>query len=360
MRFKVADLPKRLGGEIPNLVVVAGPEEFLRREAVTVILEKAHGGPPAAEEVTRVTPGAKPSADDLTELFDDLKTPSLFGDSRSIVVDGADKLLAVDRDAWAALVASGFSGARLFLVLDALDGRTKVAKAIDKNGWLVQAEKPFHRPPPWKPNAKPWQHELNDWIVARADRLGLRLDPPTAHLLQTRVGSSTGDLAGALDRLATVLGRDAVARREDIIEHTPDGEESNLFELVDIFFLGDRARSLHLAREVLHRGSVDSRGQRVTDPGSLLLQFIGAGLRRARQLRETHRVLGAGGGDADLMSSAGIARPFLPRLKEQARVTSPERLRHAIAGFRRADRDMKTGRGPRPDEILERLMVEPG
>ena len=58
------------------------------------------------------------------------------------------------------------------------------------------------------------------------------------------------------------------------------------------------------------------------------------------------------------MAAAGVARPFLPQLKSQARATSSRKLPQIITEFSYADTTLKTGRGPRADELLERLAVD--
>jgi len=140
-------------------------------------------------------------------------------------------------------------------------------------------------------------------------------------------------------------------------KHTPAGEESNLFELIDALFGGDRARTLELSREILNRGSVDSNGARVTEPQGLLLQFIGSAIYRGRQVRDIHRVRASGGGDDDIMREAGIAKFLLPRLKAQSASMSPERLSGLFHQLFEADRDLKSGAGPRAAELLERIVV---
>lgn len=357
MKEKIEKLEGLLTKPLPPVITIAGSEEFLKREGLQDILRSRYGDTTPPEECVRLRGDKKLQDEQLTELFDELRTPSLFGGDRTIIVDNATPYLKLDPDAWISVLQDSWDGVVLVLIVDELDGRTKVAKALQKHGWVLQAAKPFHRPPPWQPNAPLWENDLNRWICARTRKQSLKIDPPTAHLLQTRIGPNLADLAGLIERLATVLGGTGNVTRELIEKHTPDGEESNLFELVDTYLLGDRQRTLALTRDVLHRGSIDSRGARVTDPSSLLMQFIGATLRRVRQLRVVHSTLDAGGDDQAVMQAAGIARPFLPRLKQQARANTPTDLRTIIGDLRQADGDLKSGRGPLAPELFERLAV---
>ncbi len=356
LKFKVDELRARIAGGVPHVVAITGGEEFLRREAEREILAAVHGGAPPPEDSSRV--GARaPTPDDLRSLYDELRTPSLFGGARSIVVENAAAYLAVDLDGWAEFLKTSWRGATLLLRLETIDLRTRVAKALDANGWIIQADKPFHRPPPWKPGAPPWENDLNRWIVARARAEGLAIDPPAAHFLQCRAGTSLGDLANVLERLRTVLGERGQVTRDAIEAHTPDGEDATLFELVDLFFLQDRRKLIEVTASLLARGAAGDGNARIFDPAALLLQFIGATLSRVRQLRTVHAVLASGGGEEEILRAAGIARPFLPRLRQMAQATPPHILDSIVAELRRTDADFKRGRVPHAGELLERLAI---
>lgn len=341
-----------LAAGVPPLVVIAGPEEFFRREALAAI--RARLGPEV--EIERRGDRA-PGETDLVSLLDDLRTPSLFGGSRAIVVDPAEKWLALDPELWLRSAGESWSAGHLILVAESIDGRTKLAKALAERALWLAADRPFHRPPPWQPRAKPWENDLNRWLVARAREMGLRLEPPVAHLLMSRLGARLGDLAAALERLATVLAPtgERLITPELVAAHTPEGEESGLFEVVDALFLGDRAAVLRQVRELLRRGSVDAQGVRTTDPTALLLQSTAVALARARQLREWHRLRGRGASDEEAAAEIGIAKPFIPRLREQAAASSPAAIERTIDRLIRADCDLKSGAGPTSEELFERI-----
>lgn len=349
-----AALPGALASGVPPVVVISGPEDFLRREAIETI--RRHLGPDA--EIERRSERS-PNEDSLVALFDDLRTPDLFGGRRALVLEPADRWLSAGPELWISALERPWPEGHLVVVADTIDGRTKVAKALASAGIWVQVERPFHRPPPWKPGARPWENDMNRWIIARARTCELRIDPPVAHLLQERIGPRLADLAAAIDRLSTVLGgeKGATITEERVVEHTPDGAESNLFEVVDALFLGDRAAALRCVQDLLSRGSVEANGTRTTDPTALLLQCVGAALSRARQLRRWHAASGRGLGDEEIAREVGVARPFIPRLRAQANQMPPPALRRTIDRLLRADSDLKSGSGPNAAELLERLAV---
>lgn len=339
----------------PNLITIKGNEEFLRRDSVATILERIHGADRSEEDVIRVHPGKNPDSQRLIQLFDDLKTPSLFGGSPTYVVDPAESLLDLDPAAWVGFLSGDWAAGRLILVVENVDGRTKLGKLLPKTGWFVDCQKPFHQPPPWKPHAKPWENPLNDWLVGRARRLALKLGRAEAQTLIRRLGTSLSSLSSALDRFQTLLSEGETVTIDLIDRHTPSGEESTLFEFVDTLFEGNRIRTLELAHELLHRGSVDTNGQRVTDPGSLLLQATGVAITRARQLREVQATLRQGGNDDALMKNAGVRKFLLARVKRQAARMDGPRLERLIDLLDHADQALKTGSGPNPAELLERV-----
>lgn len=356
MKIDATEIADRLvREEPPALVTIKGNEEFLRRDSLAAILAKVHGPDRSEEDVFRLGGSKKPDDSQLIQLFDDLKTPSLFGGSPTYVLDPAEPFLELDPDAWLAFLDSGWSEGRLILVTENLDGRTKLGKSLPKRGWLVECQKPFHQPPPWKPRAKPWDNPLNDWLVGRVSRSGLEIGRAEAQMLIRRLGTSLSSIAGVVERFVTLLPVGSRITQELIERHTPSGEESTLFEFVDTLFEGDRARTFELAKELLHRGSVDTNGQRVTDPSSLLLQAMGAAISRARQLREVQVTLARGGSDDDLMTSAGVRKFLLARVKRQAARMDAARLERLFDLLDEADQSLKLGRGPNAAELLERV-----
>jgi len=68
-------------------------------------------------------------------------------------------------------------------------------------------------------------------------------------------------------------------------------------------------------------------------------------------------VVDRGGGEAEVMKEVGVARPFLPRLRTQARATSREEVETRIEALAAADLDLKSASGVRATELFERLLA---
>ncbi len=361
MKAQATQLESVLQGALPSLICIRGNDDFLKRDALERVLRTLHGETPASEDLDRRAALRSVSEEQVVELFDDLRTPSLFGGGKTIIIDRAEAYLAY-RDLWLAAIQQPWQGARLILSVADLDGRTKLAKEIEKRGLVISADTPFHRPPPWMPRAKPWENPLNEWVVARARSEGHSIDPPTAHLLASRFGPHLAEIAAFLDRMSTLLPEGVPLDRATVEAHAPHEEASNLFELVDASFTEPRAALLTQLRELLHRGHVDGKGNVTTDPSALLLQFSASLTGRVRQLRDIRYGLGRNDSNEELMKYAGVPKFLVPKLKEQARQFRLEDETRILRALVEADRSLKTGLA-RPEEafftLLARIRHEP-
>lgn len=358
-KVTVASLPARLKAGPPGVVAIVGKEELLRREGIETLLESFPGGDPGPDAVVKIQGNRPPDEQQLRSLFDEIRTPNLFGSGPIVILSEAQNWLKIDPDSWCEVVASPMPGSLLILTLTSLDGRSKVAKKIIEHGLLVTADRPFHRPPPWQPDARPWEHEMNSWVVHRFGKKKLEATPQVAQLLIDRVGPQMDQLAATIEKISTICDAREITRVDDemIIDNSSSGGDGSTFELVDSWFEKNSARGLQVLSDILERGSLDEKDQRVKDPQRLLLQFMALSLKRARELRTVHSIIARGGGANEVMEQAGIARPFLPRIRKQYRSCDPERTRRVIETLIEMDWQLKTGAGPRPEEMIERALV---
>lgn len=200
---------------------------------------------------------------------------------------------------------------------------------------------------------------MNSWVVNRFRKKKLEATPQVGQLLIDRVGPQMDQLAATIEKISTICDSRDITRIEDeiIIENSAPGGDGSTFELVDSWFEKDRARALEVLWDILERGSLDEKDQRVKNPQRLLLQFMALALKRAREIRAVHSIVARGGGQKEVMEQAGIARPFLPRIRKQYRSCDPERTRRVIETLIEMDWQLKTGAGPRPEELIERALM---
>ncbi|MBT6967163.1 MAG: hypothetical protein HOA02_00035 [Planctomycetes bacterium] len=358
-KVTVATLPARLKEGPPPITVVVGQEQLLRREAIAMLLESLPGGTPDPDSILRYQGTRSATDEQIRQIFDELRTPSLFGGGPVVIVQDAQNWFKSDPDSWVQFFSSAPTGSLLILTADALDGRSKVAKAIGKFGLTISADRPFHRPPPWQPDANPWDHELNSWVIHRFHNHSLKVTAPVAQLLIDRIGPQMDQLASAIEKISTICDSRQIDQIDQsiIVENSAAGGDGTAFELVDSWFEQDRARSLRVLSDIVERGALDEKNQRVRDPQRLLLQFLALSLKRARELRSVHRIVAEGGGEQQILEQAGIARPFLPRIRKQYRTCDLPRTLKIIETLIEMDWQLKSGAGALPVELMERAVV---
>jgi DNA polymerase III delta subunit len=359
-KVTISTLESRLKEGPPSVSVIVGKEDLLRREAIEMILAAIPGGVPDPDSMLRYQGTRNATDDQIRQVFDELRTPSLFGTGPVVIIHDAQNWLKSDPDSWVQFLSQPPAGSFLILTTDALDGRSKVSKALASNGLWIAVNRPFHRPPPWQPDARPWDHEMNSWVVSRFRKKKLKASPPVSQLLIDRIGPQMDQLAAAIEKISTICDSRNISDVDDdlIVANTSSGGDGSSFELVDSWFEQNRANGLKVLKDILERGALDEKDQRNRDPQRLLLQFMALSLKRARELRAVHSIVARGGGEKQILEEAGIARPFLPRIRKQYKSCDVQRTQRIIETLIEMDWQLKTGAGPRPEEMIERALVK--
>ncbi|HCW43910.1 MAG: hypothetical protein H8E43_04365 [Planctomycetia bacterium] len=355
----MATLAKKLDREFPSVAVIVGKEDLLIREARDLIFDKLPGGAPDKDQIHEIGAQVRPDEEKLRDIFDELRTPSLFGGTPIVVIDDADRWFKLDPEAWGKILAESFGNSLLILRAKSLDGRSKIAKLLKTTGWWISSDRPFHRPPPWKPDASPWDHDMNHWVVHRFRQKGLQIAPETAQILIDRLGPVMAPLASTVEKISLLsdANKTQIVDEKIVLEQTPSGGDGSAFDLVDRWFENDRSGALELLANMLETGWLDEKDQRVKNPQGLMLQCSAMALKRARELRAVHAIVEKGGKEAEILAETGIARPFLPRIRKQFRHCNKARIEKIISSLIEMDWQMKSGAGPTPQELLERAIL---
>lgn len=318
-----------------GVILVLGPDRFLAREAVA----KALAARPDAE-VTRLDGAVTPPA----RILDEIRTPTLFGGARTVVVDNASEALKAALEAFAAYAAAPAKGTLLVLDAGGLDGRLKGAKQLKEAAQVVLCE-------PMRP------YEVARWLRDRArDTHGLQMGDSTAAVLRRAIGEDLGMLDAALARLRQQISPRVFLRSEDIEESTEDHRSPALFEPANALEEADLPAALRAVGAAFDAGiRIDQ--DVVTDDaavGPILLD----NMHRAyvRLLRyHLHRKVGANEDEA--ARRAGCApnaiRFFLPKATRHRLETLVARHRH----FAEADSAMKENGPGDGRRVLEQLLL---
>ena len=212
---------------------VIGQDHFLRNEALQNILRRVAPQMDAFGP-TRVD-GENAS---LADLLDEVRTPSLLGGRRVVIVDDADDCITANRAALERYCADPASGGCLIFLCDSMPKSTKLRKIISGGGEVMECE-------PLKGRA------VVSWIVRRAKEAhGKRVNDTAAQMLKEHLGDALGWLDVELAKLAAYVGDRPEITPKDIDAATGEHREEKVFAVLDAITTGDPVSALRAWEQV--------------------------------------------------------------------------------------------------------------
>lgn len=219
--------------QLAPVIAIVGADRFLRAEMVRDMIARsgADGGlGPTHFDGERAT---------LAEVLDEVRTPSLLGGSRLVIVNDADELISRFREKLERYCAAPAVGGTLLLLCDSLPKNQRIYKAIAGGGKILTVEAPKGR-------------SLVSWIIDRArSEYGKQLAVDAADLLRAHVGDSSGALDSELAKLATYVGQRAEIQLADIEVLTDCHREEIIFAVVDALAEGNAGGAVAAWNQVL-------------------------------------------------------------------------------------------------------------
>jgi DNA polymerase-3 subunit delta len=320
---------------LKGVVLVLGPERFLAREAVAkLLLERPQ------LDVTRFDGQTALPA----RILDEIRTPTLFGGPRAVIVENAGDVLRAALEAFAAYAEAPVKGTLLVLVATGLDGRLKGAKQLKDAAEVIDCQP-----------LRAW--ELAKWVRERAKATyGLQTGDTAAAALRRAIGEDLGLLDAALARLKEQIAPRIFLRPEDVEGSTEDHRSPAIFEP------GNALEEADLAGTLRALGAAFDEGIRidqdvVSDEGAVAPILLDS-LHRAyvRLLRyHLHRRVGASEEEAARRAGCppNAFRFFLPNANRHRLETLVARHRH----FGEADAALKENGPADPRRVLETLVL---
>lgn len=280
--------------ELPPLVVIHGPGEFLRLEAVRALRTAWLAGYPGGDVVSlRAAGETRPLA--YSDVTAELSGSGLFAKDKLVVVRQAERLLfpagrSAGEQGDGGAEAQSVGKEKLFV--DYLD---RPASGI----WLAleTAQLPKNRVMGKKlaaqcrlvPCPELNLREAQRWLSARAGSLGKRLGAEAAETLLMAHGADLGVLASEVDKLALFVGEEETIDAEAVGQFLTGTVEFDIFGLTNAVEERNAAAAVSFARRIAVQGSRDQRGKR--DDGE----------------RSAHRALAMLAGSAQGLLRAGTA-----------------------------------------------------
>jgi DNA polymerase-3 subunit delta len=220
---------------IANVYAVFGADAFRKRETIAELCTRI-----AAESGDGQGPIMFDGSDaELAEVLDEVRTFSLLGGRRIVVVSGADPFVSRHRAALERYCEAPADSGTLILECNSLPGNTRLHKIIAKQGVVIKHDALKGR-------------AITDWIVERSrEAYGKRMDAQAAWLLRELCGSTLGLLDAELSKLATYVGdREGIAK-SDIEALVGRHREEDVFGVLDALADKDARRALEKWERVL-------------------------------------------------------------------------------------------------------------
>ncbi len=212
---------------------VIGQDRFLRNEALQRILKAVS---PHMDALGPTCVDGENTS--LADLLDEVRTPSLLGGRRIVIVDDADDCITANRAALERYCADPASGGCLIFLCDSMPKTTKLRRIISAGGEVIECESLKGR-------------AVVSWVVRRAkDSHGKRMNDIAAEMLKEHLGDALGWLDVELAKLAAYVGDRPEITPKDIDAATGEHREEKVFAVLDAITTGDPTGALQAWEQV--------------------------------------------------------------------------------------------------------------
>ncbi len=411
----LAALSFKAAADVPAVVVFAGEETFLSEEGIAAATKAIFPDGDPGGAIVALDAGNTADLDRLAAVLEELRTPSLFGDGKVVVVrraehlggkasgdddedEGEDegdddddappaKAVAVEvvvesrkgpvsasgstaapkgrkQNPITALVkgamAAPMPGSVLILsTMKPVKGKGSVSgDAIVKTGaLLVDCRRLYDAPPPWARGGNAHDTEVSQWVQKRARaRHAKAMDLRAAHALALRLGGGLAGLSKALETLVSYVGARTSIVEADIAATVSTTREDPAWVLADAVLDKDVGRALSLVEASFERGLSDAKG-RVSVRADAIFPPLVATLHGAwRRAMLVCEATAQGHNPASLPAFAGLPGFVVERLIRQASRRDPDELLTRHRAFVDAESGVRGGGVP-ARLAVERLVI---
>lgn len=304
-----------------GITLLQGGESLLADRAISQIIAKFKGATVSTLEASELELGG----------ITDALAPSLFGDSRVVVIKEIQDLPAE-------------LGEEITAYLEAQDESVELVlwhKGGVKGKALLEKIKKL------KPTVIPCDvikkdGEKSDFIRSEFKRLGRTISTEAVQALIDALGSDLRELGGACSQLAADVTAGKMIDETDVMKFQNGRIETTGFDVADAALDGRRDVALIALRNALATG---------TDPVLITSALAGS-------LRTLAKVSGASRGvkSFDLAGPLGLAPWQIDKARRQLSKWTPSTLAGAVVAVAQADADIK-GAAVDPIHSLERAII---
>ncbi len=230
------DFLKNDSPTIPPVVVLAGNQAHFQHAVIVRLRESVIGDDDAGQ--TRFAG----KEIDFKTVIDELRTVSMWGDRRMVIVDDADDFVSDHRSALEKYVEAPAKKSVLVLQVKSWPKTTRLAKQLAQSGLDIECSE-------LKGAA------LSKWLVDTAKEAHhVTLQRDAAALLIELIGEELGMLAQELDKLATFVGPKQTITAEAVRGLVGGWRTETTWAMTDGVRDGHLAEALHALDQLLDAG----------------------------------------------------------------------------------------------------------
>ncbi len=221
--------------ENKQVYAVVGQDAFRKRQTLEAICEHWAKGGGIDEPPTRYD-GSKI---ELAIVLDDVRTYSLLGGARLVIVEDADTFITRNRANLEKYCTQPVDSGVLIFNCNSMPANTRLYKTIAKIGQVIKCD-------PLKGQA------LQAWMTQHSrEAYGKQLDRQAAWRLADLVGKSLAALDAELSKLSIFVGSRPAITPKDVEELVGRVREEDIFGITDAMASGDTAAALTKWEKVL-------------------------------------------------------------------------------------------------------------
>lgn len=311
---------------LQRVYVLAGEEEFLKRQALRVLRRRVLGEEENALGLVLLA-GERAT---LAAVLEELQTAPIFSPRRLVVVEKAEPFLQRYREPLEKELEHLPAHAVLVLEVQSWPGNTRLARRIPAEATIQCQAPPVYRLPAW----------CVSWCL---EHYGKRLLLPAAQYLVDLAGAEMGVLDQELAKLSIYVGDRKQIEVADIEKLVGQGRVEQVWKIFDAISAGQPAQALTVLDQLLEQGEEPLR----------ILGALSGQLRRAVQVV---RLQQQGVPPAAAREQAGVL-PFQVRQLEQLLRHLGHRLDQVYDWLLQINSNLRGSSALPPRVLLERFLL---
>jgi DNA polymerase-3 subunit delta len=312
----------------PNVPIVAmyGAERYFRPEVLRRI--PGASGADAELSLTRITGEAA----ELKSVMIDLRTVSMFGDKRVLLIEDADPFVSENRAALEKYVAAPAKGSLLILDVRAWKKTERLYKLVEQHGLNIEC-------------GELKGAELIRWMQQIAKQeYGKTLDRDNAALITALAGDGLSMLRQEIAKLAALAGDAAVISREDVIAAVGGWRTETTWVMLDALRDGRPGKALENLQKLFRAGESPAK-------------ILGGVVFSFRKFAEATELARQGEKLSVALERAGVFSNAIGPSEQYLKRLGFERASRMLSLLMEADSEIKGGSRTDPQLLLERLFV---